>query len=517
MTDSIPAGRPDRWARTAGRPVALRAAFAAAMFAAAMMLTAAPAVATDVSPLTEAQRAAHALNRLAYGPRPGDIEQIAAVGVTRWIETQLDPRSIPLPPDLGAFDTRGTNALSIAQLYLTYGPTRANLQRDGPNDPEAIQKVMQRARVVVDDAAHARVARALASPRQLEEMMVEFWFNHFNVYIGRTLVRPWVGAYEREAIRPHVLGRFRDLLGATARHPAMLAYLDNWRSAAPGVRIVRGSVRSTGLNENYARELMELHTLGVDGGYTQRDVIELARVFTGWTIDPSLLAGRSDGDGFVFDARRHDSSPKTLLGEPVPGRGVAQGEWALDRLASHPSTARHIATKLARWFVADTPPPALVELLAARFTATGGDIRAVLAELFASDAFWDSRYVGKQFKTPYQYVLSSLRAADVRSIDARPIYGQLAQMGMPIYGCPTPDGFASVEAVWLNADAISRRVNFATILGTGRLPGAPAAEAARVKVAMGSMLGPHTAEVAGASAGTLRAALLLGSPDFMRR
>jgi uncharacterized protein (DUF1800 family) len=307
------------------------------------------------------------------------------------------------------------------------------------------------------------------------------------------------------------------LLGATARHPAMLAYLDNWRSAAPGVTVGRGSARSTGLNENYARELMELHTLGVDGGYTQQDVIELARVLTGWTIDPYLLAGRSAGDVFAFDASRHDDGAKTLLGAPVSGRGLAQGEWALDRLAGHPSTARHIATKLARWFVADMPSAGLVDRLAERFIATDGDIRAVLATLFASTEFWDPRLVGKQFKTPYQYVLSSLRAAGVESVDIRPINGHLAQMGMPIYGCPTPDGFASAEAVWLNADAISRRINFAAILGAGRLPGSHAAEADQVRVAMGPMLQARTAEASDASAGVTRAVVLLGSPEFMRR
>jgi uncharacterized protein (DUF1800 family) len=485
--------------------------------AAALAAVSISAGASETRTLTEVERASHALNRLAYGPRPGDIERVAEIGVERWIATQLDPQSIALPAALEALDTRGTNGMTRAQLYLAYGPTRANLQRDGPNDPEALMKVIQRARAVIDDAASARVTRALASPRQLEEMMAEFWFNHFNIFFGRVLVRPWVGSYERDAIRPHVLGRFRDLLGATARHPAMLAYLDNWRSAAPGVTVGQGAQRSTGLNENYARELMELHTLGVDGGYTQKDVIELARVLTGWTIDPQLLAGRAEGEGFAFIASRHDNGPKVLFGEPVPGSGRAQGEWALDRLAAHPSTARYISTKLARWFVADSPPPALVDKLAARFTSSGGEIKAVLAELFASAEFWDPRHVGRQFKTPYHYVVSSLRATDVTPADLRPVYGQLAQMGMPIYGCPTPDGFATVEAVWLNADAISRRIDFAAIVGAGRLPGVQPAEADRVRSAMGPKLRTQTAETVGATAGQMHAMLLLGSPDFMRR
>lgn len=506
-------GRPQRAPMTIVRRILVATAFAASSVACASSQPPAEARATS-----ENARAAHVLNRLAYGARPGDIERVAAQGVQRWIDEQLNPRAIPMPAHLEALDSLGTNALTVAELHRLYGPTRENLRRDGPNDPEAIRKVFQRATVVVHDAANARLARALTSPRQLEEVMVEFWFNHFNVYSGRLLARPWVGAYERQAIRPHALGRFRDLLGATARHPAMLAYLDNWRNSAPGVAVGQGSTRSTGLNENYARELMELHTLGVDGGYTQADVTALARVLTGWTIDPSLLYGRAAGEGFVFDPRRHDDGPKVLLGVQVPGHGVAQGEWALDRLASHPSTARHLARKLARWFVADDPPASLVERLAERFVATDGEIREVLTTLFTSAEFWDPAYVGRQFKTPYQYVLSALRAAGIDAIDARAVYGQLAQMGMPVYGCPTPDGFATSESVWLNADAMGRRITFAALLGSGRLPGSHPADAQRVRIAIGPALGPRTAAVASdATNDAARATLLLGSPEFMRR
>ncbi len=319
----------------------------------------------------------------------------------------------------------------------------------------------------MEQAVQARLWRAVESPRQLQEVMVDFWYNHFNVFAAKGLDHLWVGAYEEQAIRPYALGRFRDLLGATAHHPAMLFYLDNWQNTAPNSPGVRG--KQQGLNENYARELMELHTLGVDGGYTQEDVIALARILTGWGLGRPRGRDINKG-GFFFDPKRHDFSDKVFLGQTIHGSGVAEGEEALDILARNPATARHISFELAQYFVADEPPSALVERLRKRFLDTDGDIRAVLDTLFHSPEFWDQKYYGNKFKTPYQYVVSAVRATDMKVVNVRPLYGMLMQLGMPLYGCLTPDGYKNTRDAWLNPDAMTRRIGFATALASGRLP-----------------------------------------------
>ena len=412
------------------------------------------------------------------------------------------------------------------------------------------------------EAGEERLLQALASPRQLQEVLVDFWFNHFNVFQGKGLDRVLVESYEREAIRPHVLGRFRTMLGATAKHPAMLFYLDNWLSVAPGYQPRRGAAKASGLNENYAREVMELHTLGVDGGYTQQDVTELARILTGWTLvqqEPRrrrVVDGMDDtahghGDSiFAFDPARHDDGTKTWLGRSVPPNGQLEGEFALDVLARHPATAKHIAFKLARRFVADEPAQALVDRLARRFIDTDGDLRAMMQTLADSPEFRDPRPL--KFKTPYQYVMSSVRATGITTTNIKPLMAVLTQLGQPLYGCQTPDGWHDTEADWLNPNAITQRVNFATALASGKLPlqrtddpNAPAepngmkamerqadramardeaAEGSTPPVDAGTLLatlGPAISDktraaVVGAPP-ALRAALVLGSPDFMRR
>jgi uncharacterized protein (DUF1800 family) len=278
---------------------------------------------------------------------------VKSIGVDRYIDEQLHPASIPLPEELKS-KLRGLETVgrSAPELFVEYGPPSYAANR---GDKQAAQKARQRARVIVDQAIDARLLRAIESPRQLEEVMVNFWFNHFNVFAQKGLDRLWIGSYEEEAIRPYALGRFRDLLGATAKHPAMLFYLDNWQNTAPGSPGSRGQFK--GLNENYARELMELHTLGVDGGYTQQDVITLAKILTGWgfrrpgqRLQAVNAAGRfipvsqdtSGNSGFFFDANRHDFSSKAFLGKTIRGSGIAEGEEALDILADHPSTARFI-------------------------------------------------------------------------------------------------------------------------------------------------------------------------------
>ena len=405
------------------------------------------------------------LNRLAFGPTVEDLRHIEAIGADRYIDEQLNPQAIREPPELiQRLATLDTLRLDPVRLFEIYGPWRPFRGGAKPSLEEA-KAQRERAKVIVRQAAEARILRATLSHRQLQEVMVDFWYNHFNVFAGKGLDHLWVGSYEEQAIRPYALGRFRDLLLATARHPAMLFYLDNVQNSAPGSRRLDG--KEVGLNENYARELMELHTLGADGGYTQADVITLARILTGWGLArPNLRLGA--GNSFMFDAARHDFSPKVFLGRQIRSSGEAEGEEALALLARMPATAHHIAFELAQYFVADAPPPGLVDRLAARFRETDGDIRAVLKALFTSREFRDS--AGNKYKTPYQFVLSATRAAGVEVLNPRPLLGALARLGMPLYGCQTPDGYKNTEAAWLSPDATALGISFATALAAGKLP-----------------------------------------------
>jgi uncharacterized protein (DUF1800 family) len=457
----------------------------------------------------------HMLDRLAFGPTAEDAKHLKAIGIERYIAEQLDPDSISEPPELTQrLAGLETLRLDPVRLFAEYGPLRAV---DGVKPtPEEERARRQRARLILEQAQAARLWRALYSPRQLQEVMVDFWYNHFNVFAGKALDRLWIGAYEAEAIRPHALGRFRDLLGATAHHPAMLFYLDNAQNAAPGSKGLNG--REAGLNENYARELMELHTLGADGGYTQDDVVALARIMTGWGLArPNALP--TQGSGFVFYPARHDNGDKRFLGQDFAGNGEAEGEAALDLLAKSPATARHIAFELAQYFVADQPSSALVDRLAARFTETDGDIKAVLRALFASREFRDS--TGAKYKSPYRFVVSAARAARVTVDNPKPLLAALARLGHPLYGCATPDGYRDTQAAWLSPDASLLRVNFATALATGHLPFADGEKASLDPAPLMMLLGPALSDKTRAAVrpvtGELRAALILGSPDFMRR
>jgi uncharacterized protein (DUF1800 family) len=477
------------------------------------------------APLDPGQQAVHVLNRLAFGPRPGDVERVERMGVQRWIDAQLQPEAIAMPAPLqarldGLETVRRSAGASLAE-YLA-------LRKEARDEDEgARQRRRQLDARVAREAAEARLLRAVDSPRQLEEVMVDFWYNHFNVYVGKGIDRALVTSYENEAIRPYALGSFRALLGATARHPAMLYYLDNAVSSVPDARGKRG------LNENYARELMELHTLGVDGGYTQRDVTELARMLTGWTFDQRRLAG--GGEGFRFDPRRHDNGSKTWLGQEVAPDGQREGERALDLLAVHPTTARRISRQLAQYFVSDDPPPGLVERMTVTWRASGGDIRSVLRTLFASEEFMSSEAAGAKFKTPYQFVVSAVRASAAPLDNVAPLVGTMNQLGMPLYGCQTPDGYKNTQEAWLNPDALTRRIGFAAALAGGRLPlaAAPAValeapapapaptktaalDPAALQAALAGSLSHRTLEIVGQAPRQLRAAMLLGSPDFMQ-
>jgi uncharacterized protein (DUF1800 family) len=459
----------------------------------------------------------HLLNRLSYGPSPGDIEWVSAMGVDRYIQLQLNPASIAEPDgltrQLAQFESLSWQPLTLLNLYNQ----RPNAGKQMPDD--------RMLRQVPNEAMQGKVLRALESPRQLQEVMVDFWFNHFNVFVGKGRTKVLVGSYENQAIRPYAIGRFRDLLGATAKHPAMLFYLDNWQNTAPNSPGAKG--RSQGLNENYARELMELQTLGVNGGYSQQDVISLAKILTGWGI---ARPGQKNADpsGFYFDPRRHDGQAKVFLGQPIAASGQAEGEQALDILARHPKTARFISYKLAQYFVADEPPKPLVDRLSQVYLSSDGNIKSMLSALFKSPEFWSQTAMNSKLKTPYHYAISAVRATG-RSVDnVQPLITAVQQMGMPIYGRQSPDGYPNTKTTWLNPDAITQRVSFATTLAQGKLLATNPSDfaiqtnkqpipAMELRKTLGDRLSAKTEAAIAQSPVNLQSALILGSPDFMWR
>jgi len=535
--------------------------------------------------LTERQAAAHLLNRFAFGPRPGEVDQVVAMGLDRWVERQLaadlpDPnldarlRDLPalalsqadmvriyrnpnqilqLAVKEGVIDKRELAAVKADQgLKKLYAAGNADANGRGGNGngsngggqgrggngngggaagadaaeierPELRAKVLEFARArgyrpereLQEQLLAQKVFRAAESQDQLREVMTDFWFNHFNVSAANGRARPYLLSFERDAIRPNALGTVRGLLEATARHPAMLYYLDNAEStaAADAPTLLGDEMRSMrrpagrfgygppppsrpaaapkghGLNENYARELMELHTLGVDGGYTQRDVVEVARAFTGWTVLPSGPAREAvekrlekvqrfgglgfqvDGD-FLFRADMHDSAAKTVLGRSLPpGRGIEDGEQVLDLLASHPSTARHLATQLAVRFVSDNPPRALVDRLAATYDRSRGDVRAMLRTLVQSPDFWSRAAVGAKVKSPFELAVSAVRASGAHVENPRPLLGWIARMGEPLYAYQAPTGYPDRADAWVNTGSLLNRMNFGLQFAAQRIPG----------------------------------------------
>lgn len=552
----------------------------------------------------ETERIIHVLNRLGFGPRPGDVERVRAMGLQRYIEEQLHPERIDdsaaearlralqapflstrellakypnpgqlirvldrqgkLPPDLAALRDEfkrqngmagapaktpasapnarpSDQAKNMASASAEEEKNKRDIRRDvrqyfienGLLPPQRITQEMQAQRII----------RAVYSERQLQEVMVDFWMNHFNVYADKGLTRWYLPAYERDVIRPHALGKFRDLLVATAQSPAMLFYLDNFQSVAQnqspprnmrlpsgeamrlgrfglGVAARRGRnlermmaqqaaeearraaqqqnrprmprpSRRRGLNENYARELMELHTLGVDGGYTQRDVQEVARCFTGWTIfDPYAISGQAIAERggpfaeriaqalneragqFVFNPRMHDAGEKIVLGQKIPaGGGIEDGLKVLDMLSRHPSTARFIATKLCRRFVSDDPPKALVDRVAQVFLKTDGDIRETLRAIFTAPEFYAPEARRAKIKTPFELVVSAIRALGGETDGGPATHNWIARIGEPLYMYQAPTGYPDRAEYWVNTGALLERINFAIALVNNRIPG----------------------------------------------
>ncbi len=523
-------------------------------------------------PLSQEERAAHALNRLTFGARPGDLQQVQAIGVKKWIDMQLNPERIDdsalqarlqnypamrlsqpallqaypsaaviravadgkvaLPNDrveraiyqnqvsayeekrkkdaqpAAAEDPASSPSMTVHEqkLYADLASTqivnlppaerlnrlvtmKAGLLRGflkdltpeerlqltsgmTPQQKETVVALVNPTQLVSGELLQTRLLTDLYSQRQLQAVMTDFWLNHFNVYLKKGPFAPWYLAdYQENVVAPRALGKFEDLLVATAKSPAMLFYLDNHASIGPHSLAAQRAQANpnakkadAGLNENYARELMELHTLGVDGGYTQKDVTEVARVFTGWTIEEPRK-----GAGFVFNERRHEPGAKYVLGETIQENGQQEGLAVLHKLATSPRTAHHISEQLAERFVSDTPPPALVNRMAKTWTHSNGDIRQVLRTLFNSPEFWARSSYRTKVKTPEEFVLSAVRATGGEVENPAALLNAMNQLGMPYYGCQTPNGYAWTATAWVNTGDLLSRINLALALAGNKL------------------------------------------------
>ena len=469
--------------------------------------------------LTEEEKIVHVLNRLGFGPRPGDIEKVAAMGLEAYIEQQLHPQEIPDPvmeERLSSFKTLKMTPKELAEFYPAPNRLRNKRQKlqaerpdegarnspqmEGESVPETTREMQEARRQmraslqrIRFEFSEAKIMRAVYSERQLQEVMADFWMNHFNVFLAKGLDRVYTTDFEENVVRPLALGKFEDLLMATAKSPAMLYYLDNWISTAPAevmekrVSALRNRLRSQrrkgtggqqaerallrllqrakGLNENYARELMELHTLGVDGGYSQEDVIQVAKCLTGWTI-----RAPRQGGSFQFRPVLHEDGNKVVLGHRIRSGGIEEGEQVLRMLANHPSTARFISTKLVRRFVADDPPPDLVDAASLTFEKTGGDLREVLRTLFTHPHFFSPKVYQAKIKKPLELVASALRASGAEMKPARHLVRMLAEMGEALYLCQEPTGYPDVASAWINTNSLLKRLNFALALASDRIP-----------------------------------------------
>jgi len=473
-----------------------------------MLWSVALVFAASTEELSGDARIMHLINRLSFGPQPGDFERVKAMGVERYIQAQLSPQTIAEAPGLvetvGEIQTLHMMPMTLLQLYDTPKPPPGQKQ-----DPDVVKAARQKAKIILKEAREARLMRAIYSNRQLQEVMVDFWFNHFNIYSDKNQDLLWLGAYEEQAIRPYVLGRFRDLLGATAHHPAMLVYLDNAQN-----HVNHSKNALEGLNENYAREIMELHTMGVDGGYTQQDVIALARILTGWG-PCNLNTPSTNSFGFCFRPNRHDKDDKVFLGKTIHASGESEGEEALDMLAKNPATAHHISYQLAQYFVADSPPKALVDQLARRYLQTDGNIREVLNTLFHSQTFWSIADTGNKYKTPYHYMVSAVRASGLSVANYQIIVNRLNQMGMPLYSCLTPDGYKNTKVDWLNPDALLQRLNFVSAFTTAHMDPGKKVDPNQLDNTLGDVFSDASRERINAAPEGIRAALMLASPEFM--
>ncbi|HTO92233.1 MAG TPA: DUF1800 domain-containing protein [Candidatus Sulfotelmatobacter sp.] len=440
-------------------------------------------------PLTARDSALIVLNRLAYGPRPGDVDRVASIGVMRWVNQQLDaPRDRARQQIESQFAILRLDRQDLARKFVEARDAGKADKADSLT--MSMDPALREYRELTDQFQQLVVARAVTADNQLEEILADFWINHFNVFLGKNTDRFLLPSYVEKTIRPRVLGKFEDLLIATAESPAMMVYLDNTLSVAKGAmppQLARAEMREmrgyssmseeqieriksrmpTGINENYARELFELHTLGVDGGYTQQDVTQAARILTGWGVDPPAKGG-----GFVYRDWAHDDGEKQVLGQRFPsGHGQDEGVKLLRMLARHPATMQHVVTQLCERLVSDDPPAGAVEAGVAAWKRSDGSIREVVRAIIATPEFWEAARSRSKFKTPLEFVVSSVRAVG-GTVGAEPGPARaVARLGQPLYQQPVPTGYADTEAAWANSSALFERMNVAVALAAGKMPG----------------------------------------------
>ena len=556
--------------------------------------------------LTEDQRILHVLNRLGFGARPGDVERVKAMGLDNYINQQLSPDKISDSAAESKLAELTTLNMTTAELYGKFPqpgqllrqlqargmlPAESEMKPDAPKNNqtqppgnpldneknrEAIQKYyrengLQRPERIITELQASRILRAVYSERQLQEVMVDFWTNHFNVFANKGADRWLLTSYDRDTIRPYAMAKFSQLLEATAKSPAMLFYLDNFQSVSPdaGANAGRGRLgifrpqqqqqqqrQRRGINENYARELMELHTLGVDGGYTQKDVTEVARCFTGWTIfqprgGAAALTAVMPRDSerrnarlgeamqrtagtFFFNQRAHDDGEKIVLGHKIPsGGGIKDGLMVLDILAHSPSTAKFIATKLVRHFVSDNPPPALVDRVAATYKKSDGDIREMLKTIFFSKEFNSPEAYRVKIKRPFELVVSAIRTLGADTNGGPGTHQWIARMGEPLYGFQTPNGYSDAAESWVNTGGLLERMNFGLALAGNRVQGTKVSLAKTsgdqskvmdeyLKTILAGDVSPATREALikqmnESDPSTKVVGLILGTPEFQRQ
>lgn len=468
--------------------------------------------------LSEREAAEHLLSRLGFGGRPGDIEKLLATGLDKWVLQQLQ-QSLPdteLEKRLSGYDALALDNETIVNTYLNAGQVLRMMQKKGTLSRDSmaklekadyrkdVLKLMQEKGLKLPQELNRQLVaqkliRAVYSENQLQELMTDFWFNHFNVSVTKGQSQPFVLTYERDAIRPHTLGKFESLLKATAQHPAMLYYLDNASSGSDNNEMnqrIKKMVpansklkKAAGLNENYAREVMELHTLGVDGGYVQADVTEVARALTGWTVRPMMKDGyggrlsklqqsrlgknmaTTEGD-FLFLAVRHDQKEKTVLGKKYPSNGgLKEGLEVLHQLATHPSTATFICKKMATRFVCDTPSVKLVAAMADVFTQSGGDIKQTMIAMLNSREFWKKEVLRSKIKSPFELVVSAIRATNADLRNANQLNDWCTRMGQKTYSYAAPTGFPDKASFWVNTGSLLNRMNFGLAIAAQRIPG----------------------------------------------
>ena len=478
--------------------------------------------------LSQDRQILHVLNRLGYGPTPESVAHVKKIGVAAYIDEQLHPSTIiensALEKFLAEKTTLDTTPAELIRLSKRF--ERAAMDGQALSAEDVINQRKQFSKSILQDAQSARLARGILSNRQLESVMMDFWFNHFNVnfYAGVNILL--MADYDHRVIRPYVFGLFSDLLKSTAHSLAMGNYLNNRENSKV---FTNAKGKQFGMNENYAREVMELHTLGVNGGYTQKDVIELARILTGWSYDTRGVNPSVADDLFMFRKDLHDTGDKNLLGVHVVNQGEQEGIQALDLLASKQATALNISKKIAQYFVSDQPSATLIKAMANAYMSTQGDIGRVLEVLFSSDDFWAKKNIGQRFKTPYQYVVSSVRVSGIQPINYQPLISVLGQMSMPIYGYATPDGYKTSQSAWLSSAALATRLDYASwfsrakvpLLYTDPLTATPLQKQSNtprfdyMNKILDPIISSNTKKILNQAPASQKLMLLLSSPDFM--